>query len=105
MKKSKKESKPERKIHKDFTMDEYDIFTMDQQCQGALHERNAIITELQRRARHVNDLSNLAPAGKLDSSIEWAILSYGLEMAIKIVQKMPHYEDRCECPECGVDKL
>lgn len=99
-----KEQKPERKIHKDFTMDEFDVFTMDLQCEGAIQERRAVIAELQRRARHVNELSDLAPAGKLDSSIEWAILSYGLEMAIKIVQKMPNLEDRCDCPDCGAIK-
>jgi len=96
-----KNAKPERKIHKDFTMEEFDVFTMDLQCEGAAHERRAIIEELQRRARQVNELSDLAPAGKLDSSVEWAILSYGLEMAVKIIYKMPQFESRCGCVECG----
>jgi hypothetical protein len=96
-----KKAKPERKIHKDFTMEEFDVFTMDLQCEGAAHERRAIIEELQRRARQVNELSDLAPAGKLDSSVEWAILSYGLEMAVKIIYKMPQFESRCGCTECG----
>lgn len=102
MKKTKKTEETARKIYKDFTIDEYDLFTMDLQCQGALSERQAIIQELNKRAREINNLADLAPAGKLDSSIEWAILSYGLEMAAKIVMKMPHYEDRCECEHCGV---
>jgi hypothetical protein len=100
----KKTKEPTRKIYKDFTLDEYDVHTMDEQCNGAAKERADIIAELQRRAAQVNELSNLAPAGKLDSSVEWSILSYGLEMAVKIIYKMPQYESRCECPECGVLK-
>jgi hypothetical protein len=44
--KKKKEVKTERKIHKDFTLDEFDVFTMDLQCEGAKHERKAVIEEL-----------------------------------------------------------
>ena len=101
-KKTKTKSQaPERKIYKDFTLDEYDVFTLDQQCDGAAQERSAVIKELMRMSQQIRNLSDLAPGGKLDSSIEWSILSYGLDMAVNIVRKMPHLEDRCTCPECG----
>jgi hypothetical protein len=91
----------DRKIHKDFTLNEFDVFTLDMQCVGAVLERDDIVKELKRRANDVKELSDFAPGGKLDSSVEWAILSYGLEMAIKITQKMPQLDERYTCAECG----
>lgn len=96
---SKKEKQPTRKIYKDFTLDEYDVFIMDKQCEGALSERNAIITELQLHAARLYQYSDTA--GVVPDRDQFAQRAAGLKMAAKIIAKMPHYEDRCGCRECG----
>ena len=101
MTKTKKTTKQERKIYKDFTMEEYDVFTMDMECNGAMHERTAIIAELQRRSAQFYELGMVLD---LDSqtSRQMLYMAHGFRAAIKIVKKMPNLEDRCGCVECGV---
>lgn len=88
-----------RKIYKDFTLEEYDVFTLDMKCEGALEERKAIIEELQRRKIQILELTKIARNTELGESASYAI--EGISVAIGFIEKLRHYEDRCGCPECG----
>lgn len=96
--KKKKQEKVERKIYRDFTLAEFDIFTMDVQCDGARHERKSVITELLRAQLNLQKYSNgVGPESK--RVIEG--LASGVRLAIQLIDSMPEYEDRCECEDCG----
>lgn len=96
----KKEVKLERKIHRDFSLDEFDVFTMDLQCEGAADERTSIVSELTRREIQITELMHNA---KLDSDLGSKLYDVreGIKIAIDIIRKMKNFEDRCGCPECG----
>lgn len=95
----KKEPSAERKIYKDFTLDEFDVMAMDMQCEGAEHERNSVIAELHRRRLQLLDISK--SAGETQLKVEARHASEGLLIAINFIGALPKFEDRCGCPECG----
>lgn len=93
---SKKE--PKRKVYRDFTLDEFDEFTLEIRSDGAHEERGNIVAELQRRAKQLWDLSDVADlASERDLFAQRAA---GFEMAIRTIQYMRKYEDNVGCPEC-----
>jgi hypothetical protein len=96
--KKKKEVKTERKIHKDFTLDEFDVFTMDLQCEGAMHERKAVIEELTKAKVNLQKYSN--GVGYESKRVIDGMAS-GVGLAIQLIQTMPPFEDRCDCESCG----
>lgn len=96
--KKKKEKKTERKVYRDFTLAEFDVFTMDVECQGAQHERKAIVEELLKARLNLQRYSNgVGPESKrvIDG------IASGVRLALELIQVMPEYEDRCECSDCG----
>jgi hypothetical protein len=98
--KKKKEAKTERKIHRDFTLQEFDVFTMDLHCEGAADERNDILAELTKRNGEIYKL--MLNAG-LDSDLGTALYNTreGVKIAMDIIKKMKPYESRCECSDCA----
>lgn len=96
--KKKKESKTERKVYRDFTLNEFDVFTMDLQCEGARHERKVTVEELLKAQLNLQKYSNgVGPESKrvIDG------LASGVRLAIQLIERMPEFEDRCECSDCG----
>ena len=81
------------------TLDEYDVLTLDMQCLGADNERQAIITELQRRRVQLIEIANAA--GKSQLEVEARTTAEGLLAAINFINKLKALEDRCGCSECG----
>jgi hypothetical protein len=100
MARKKKEEVKEEPKHV-FTLDEYDVLTMDLQCEGASWERQAIIDELHREVLHLFNLNRKTGEGT-NLHKEIAALTVGLNTAIRIIEGMPQFEDRCGCRECGV---
>ena len=98
MAKKKKEEVKEEPKHV-LTLNEYDVLTMDMQCLGADWERKAIIEELQRRRIQLIDIAN--SAGKSELEVESRKTAEGLFIAINFIEKLPAFESRCECQECG----
>lgn len=97
-KKKKNEAKTERKIYRDFTLTEFDVFTMDLQSEGARHERKVIVDELLKVQLNLQKYSNgVGPESKrvIDG------LASGVRLTIELIQNMPESEDRCECSDCG----
>lgn len=92
---AKKKQEP---IHK-LTLDEYDVLTMDNQCAGALKERNDIILKLREVSSQM--LTYKGWSNNTAFIEEMANAANGLIMACRIIDAMPHYEDRCGCSECG----
>jgi DNA segregation ATPase FtsK/SpoIIIE-like protein len=82
------------------TLDEYDVLTMDMQCLGASEERQAIVDELRREVQQLFKLNRKTGQGT-NLHKEIAALEIGLNVAIRIIEGMPQYEDRCVCRECG----
>lgn len=94
--------KQARKVHKDFTLAEFDVFVMDQEASGALQERDAILGELNNKRAQIINLATLLPRG--DKQGEYLLtLSAGLGVAVQAIRAMPELEDRCECEECGAN--
>ena len=88
----------ERVIHKDFTLQEFDVFTLDLLAQGASEEREELIKVLQIKAWQLRNFSELADKpGRADEFMKYVV---GIEMAIGIIRKVASYEDRCECEGC-----
>ena len=83
-----------------FTLDEYDVMTLDLKCEGALDERDAIIKELQYKRVQLIGIADSAEMTQL--AVECRAAAEGLFIAINFIEKMKHYEDRCGCRECGV---
>jgi len=98
--KKKKEAKTDRKIHRDFTLEEFDVFTMDLHCEGAAYERSDILAELTKRNTEIRAL--MLNAG-LDSDLGTTLYTTheGVKIAMDIIKKMKPYESRCECSDCG----
>jgi hypothetical protein len=93
-----KNKKEERKIYRDFTLDEFDEFTFDRLDDGANEERGKLIAELERRSQQLmffSETAELVP----DRDI-FAQRAYGLQMAIKIIQNTRKCVDNVGCPEC-----
>jgi hypothetical protein len=99
MARKKKEEVKEQPKHV-LTLDEYDVLTMDMQCEGASNERQAIIDELRREMLHLFKLNRKTGEGT-NLHKEIAALNVGLNTAIRIIENMPKLEDRCGCRECG----
>lgn len=97
--KKKKEQKIQRKIYRDFTVEEFDVFTLDVECQGAKHERNAVVEELLKAQINLQNYSNEVGGPESKRVLE-GIVS-GVKLAVGLIRKMPEYEDRCECSQCG----
>lgn len=98
MKKKAKTSEPERRIYRDFTLDEFDEFTMEIRRDGAGEERGNIVSELQRRTKQLWELSDAA--GLVQDRDVFAQRAAGMEMAISLIQHLRKYEDNVGCPEC-----
>lgn len=96
MKKTKKDSK--RQIYRDYTLDEYDELTMENQILGASLERGKIITELERRARQLLDFSRDTRLPSEDDQFRHH--ANGVFLAIQIIKNLREYEDNVGCPEC-----
>jgi hypothetical protein len=94
-------NKPERKIYRDFTLDEFDEFTMELQSLGAGYERGKILQELQRRRKYLFEAHQAM--GTPDGPRQSEMLNYamGMSMAIRFIEKLPKWEDNIGCPECG----
>lgn len=96
--KMKKESKTERKIYRDYTLSEFDVFTMDLQCEGARHERKVIVNELIKAQINLQKYSN--GVGPQSMRVIEGLAS-GVSLAIQLIENMPEFEDRCDCEDCG----
>ena len=99
--KKKKEAKTttKRKIYRDFTLAEFDLFTLDIECDGARHERKSVIAEFMKAQANLRKYSNgVGPESKriIDG------MASGVTLAIALIEQMPEYEDRCECSDCKV---
>jgi hypothetical protein len=96
-----KAEKLNKKIHREFTIDEFDEFTMELQSLGASHERGNIIEELKRRRKHLFEAQQAmgSPGGEPQA----VMLNYvmGMSMAIRFIEQLPDWEDNCGCSECG----
>jgi hypothetical protein len=92
---------PKRVVYRDFTLDEFDEFTMELQSLGASHERGNIIEELERRRKHLFEAQQAmgSPGGEPQA----VMLNYvmGISMAISFIEQLPDWEDNCGCSECG----
>lgn len=89
---------PERKIYRDFTLDEFDEFTMELQVLGAGYERGKLVSELTRRAKQLRELSEVS--GLVPDLDQFARFASGLEMAVRIIEGTRNLEDNVGCPEC-----
>ena len=100
-KKNKSVKSEERRIYRDFTLDEFDEFTMELQGSGASSERGKIIDELNRRRKDLFEAHQAM--GSPGGSPQTVMLNYvmGLSMAIRFIEKLPEWEDNVGCPECG----
>ena len=91
--------KPKKKEHvHTLTLDEYDELTLQHQGIGAAYERGNIVAELTRRAeqlRHFSEAADLTPSHDV-----FAQEARGVEMAIRLIEKVRKYEDNVGCPEC-----
>ena len=88
-----------QEIRKEYTLAEFDVLTMDLLAQGASEEREELIKALQIKAWQLRNFSELADKpGRGDEFMKYVV---GLEMAIAILRKVPEYETRCECENCG----
>jgi hypothetical protein len=95
-----KNKKEERKIYRDFTMEEFDEFALEAQAEGAHHYKNAILTELERRRDQVVQLMFSLPSGsKIGKDLAGIVA--GLTTARNYIENMNDYEDCVGCPECG----
>ncbi len=93
---SKKKS--ERKVYRDFTLDEFDEFTFDRLDEGAAQERGNIVAELERRSEQLLYFSRAAEL--VPDRDVFAQRAYGLQMAIKIIEDTRKYKDNVGCLEC-----
>jgi hypothetical protein len=91
--------KSERKVYRDFTLDEFDEFTLGRMIEGAAEERGNIIAELRRHALELRTLSSYSKL-PLPEDV-FAHRAMGLEMAISIIQNLPDLEENVGCRECG----
>ena len=97
-KKTKETKEPKRHIYRDYTLDEYDELTLEQQGIGAGSERGNIIAELERRAGQLREFSDKSDF--VDGSDVFAQQARGMEMAIRFIRNLREYEDNVGCPEC-----
>lgn len=100
MMKKSKEVKLQRKVYCDFTLDEYDNLTLENQILGASLERGKIVAELERQSSWLMDFAENMESTK-DKNI-YSRYSYGLKMAITVIENLPPYEENVGCRECGV---
>jgi hypothetical protein len=99
----KNKEKEERKIYRDFTLDEFDKFTLELLAEGANDFRRLALQELGKRRGQAIELLCSLPAEssskemleKLDGIIA------GLEVARNYIRDMDDYEDLGGCSECG----
>lgn len=89
--KKKKEVQTERKIYRDFTIDEFDEFTIGLHGEGARYERKAIVRELVRVQINLQNYSN--GLGR-DSKRTIEGLIDGLKLSLHLIETLPDYEDR-----------
>lgn len=92
----KKETK--RKVYRDFTLDEFDEFTLEIRSDGAHEERGNILSELERRVGQLREMSNAS--GLVPDRDLFAQRAEGFEMALRIIRNLRKYEDNVGCPEC-----
>jgi hypothetical protein len=97
-KKKAAKNSPNRKVYRNFTLDEFDEFTLEIRADGAHEERGSIIAELERKAKQLWEFSQAAELVP-DRDI-FAQRAAGLEMAARIISYLPKYEDNIGCPEC-----
>jgi hypothetical protein len=98
MKKTKEAKEPKRDIYRDFTLDEYDQLTFEQQIIGAGWERGKIIAELERRVGQLREFSDKSDF--VDGRDVFAQQARGMEMALRFIRNLREYEDNVGCPEC-----
>lgn len=89
---------PERNIHRDFTVSEFDEFTLGLLLDGARHERAAIGEELERVAAQMKKLSMMLTN---DDAETFELYAAGLAMAARVIAEMRDPEDNVGCQECG----
>lgn len=87
--------KTERKIHKEFTLEEFNVFTMDLQAEGAAEERKDITIELGLVASQLRSLAKVS-----NTEERFKTLAEGIYMAINTIHQMPKFESRCTCVDC-----
>lgn len=92
--------KSQREVYRDFTLDEYDELTFENQILGANIERGNIVAELERQSSWLMGLAEGMESTK-DRNI-YSRYAYGLKMAITVIQNLAPYEDNVGCRECGV---
>ena len=98
--KLEREEMKKKKIYKEFTVEEFDKFALDQEVAGANLERGNIIAELERRSNQLMDFADGLESTK-DKNI-YTRYAYGLKMAISVIEALPGLEDNSGCRECGV---
>jgi hypothetical protein len=98
-KKKAAKAAPKRSIYRDFTLDEFDEFTLEIRADGASEERGNIIAELEHKAAQLWAFSTAAELVP-DRDI-FAQRAAGLEMAVNIISYLRKYEDNVGCSECG----
>lgn len=89
--KKKKETSAERKIYRDFTLDEFDEFTMGLHGEGARYERKAIVNELTRVQANLQNYSN--GLGRDSKRVVEGLID-GLRLSLSLIETMLDYEDR-----------
>jgi hypothetical protein len=88
-----------RTIYRDFTLDEFDDFTMEIRNDGAHEERGNIVAELERKAAQLWAFS--ATAELVPDRDIFAQRAAGFEMAVNAIRHLRKYEDNVGCSECG----
>lgn len=88
------------KIYKSLTLDEYDELTLAQQSVGAAIERGKIVSELERCAAQMAEFAECMESTKDRNA--YARYAFGLQMAVRLINELPIYEDNVGCRECGV---
>lgn len=91
------ETVPPRKVHRDFTMAEFDMFTLELQNESATRERIAVMEELERTAQKMKKLALMMSD---DDAQTFEIYAAGISMAVNVIADMRPVEDNVGCPEC-----
>lgn len=99
----KSKEKEERKIYRDFTLQEFDEFTLELQVEGANDFKRLVLEELgKRRGQAIELLCSLPSESSSKEMVEKldGIIA-GLEVARNYIKNMNDYEDLGGCSECG----
>lgn len=99
----KSKEKEERKIYRDFTLEEFDKFTLELLTEGANDFRRLALVELGKRRGQAIELLCSLPAESASKEMVEKLdgIIAGLEVARNYIINMDDYEDLGGCSECG----